>query len=320
MQSAGVTGDIAASALRAHPVRHRVARRALARGLAPLVLSIAVCASAADRDRESIGMDLGTQRARAMCPAGAVLVGFREVLGYWLYMIYPVCAPADAQGRWTDAFIDRAHPLQNAGGLGVHGITDFLAPDALCRTGAYVIGYEASVIPVVEGDATYAMPGALRPVCRERNDPTPWTFTQWRDWKRATQKLDWASPQPALQVPWDGPSGARTCAPGEAAVGLWGAADAWLRSVGLVCRPWSAPPAIAAARIVPPRADPSRVTRSVVPAQTPEQAATQAQAQRVTGTLRSPGQMVVAAPSICQRYPTLCDGVRAPPRVAPARP
>lgn len=288
------------------------------RTLIAAVMLVAVCggARATDTQRRSIGSDIGAQTTVVMCPQGSLLVGFLDVLGYWLYMIYPVCAPANGDGHWSSATIDRSHPLQNPGGLGAHNIEDFLAPTAACKPDAYVIGLEATVIPVVEGRQTYVLPGAMRPVCRTRSDATPWTFTSWRDWRRPTQELPWATPGAALDVPWDGPTGARSCRAGEAAVGLWGSTDAWLRSVGLVCRTWVAVRAVAVTARGPVPRPTERISERGAAGPTPVQ-------QLPTRNAGVKGTLVHDAPDgsaqLCERYPPLCDKARWPPVIQPRR-
>jgi hypothetical protein len=188
--------------------------------------------------RAGVGDSYGEPRV-VLCSPHHVMTGLREVVGYWLYMIRPVCRPVDVHGNLSDTEALASAELSNEGGLGAHGIWDFLVLTPTCPSGATVAAFDGSMIPVtdqqIEGAGAFLMPGYIRPYCRLAGSEELRRSTDTVGWRPpGNQEMPWASFQAPQSFALQAPAGA--CEPGTVAVGVWGHADQWLRSFGLVCQ------------------------------------------------------------------------------------
>jgi len=197
-------------------------------------------------DRAPLGWDVapallpGQEVQRVLCPPRSYLVGFRQVLGYWLYQASPVCAPIDPEGSWVDGPHWTQEGLVNLGGLGAHGITDFLVVSLTCPWDSFAFGFTGVIVRARDesaGETVFRMPGMVRPVCHKRSSPIDLSPTSSaRDWRRPEdQAIPWASFEEPEFVGWRGFESPATCRPDEVAVGVWSVRDQWLRTIGLVC-------------------------------------------------------------------------------------
>lgn len=197
-------------------------------------------------DRAPLGWDdtpplVGNQEIqRVLCPRYSYLVGFREVLGYWLYETWPVCAPIDRDGAWIDGPARTSESLVNVGGLGATGVDDFLVTSQTCPPDSFAFGLTGVIVRAKDesaGSAVFRMPGLIRPICHKRSSPIDLSPTSnIRDWRRPEyQGIPWASFEEPEFIGWRGFDSPSTCRPDEVAVGAWSVRDQWIRSVGLIC-------------------------------------------------------------------------------------
>src|SRR3954452_9000738 len=185
------------------PGRFRAHASALAIALAGAVI-LSLVGYAQTKDRAPLGWDdtpplVGSQEIqRVLCPRHSYLVGFREVLGYWLYETWPVCAPIDRDGAWIDAPARTSESLVNVGGLGVTGVDDFLVTSQTCPADSFAFGLTGVIVRAKDenaGSTVFRLPGLIRPICHTRSsavDLSP--TTNIRDWRRPeSQGIPWAS-------------------------------------------------------------------------------------------------------------------------------
>jgi len=230
------------------PGRFRAHASALAIALAGAVI-LSLVGYAQTKDRAPLGWDdtpplVGSQEIqRVLCPRHSYLVGFREVLGYWLYETWPVCAPIDRDGAWIDAPARTSESLVNVGGLGVTGVDDFLVTSQTCPADSFAFGLTGVIVRAKDenaGSTVFRLPGLIRPICHTRSsaiDLSP--TTNIRDWRRPeSQGIPWASFDEPEFIGWRGFDSPSTCRPDEVAVGAWSVRDQWIRSVGLICEPF----------------------------------------------------------------------------------
>lgn len=223
--------------------------RAHASGLATALIGavmLSLVGYAQTTDRAPLGWDdtpplVGNQEIqRVLCPRYSYLVGFREVLGYWLYETWPVCAPIDRDGAWIDGPARTSESLVNVGGLGATGVDDFLVTSQTCPPDSFAFGLTGVIVRAKDesaGSAVFRMPGLIRPICHKRSSPIDLSPTSnIRDWRRPEyQGIPWASFEEPEFIGWRGFDSPSTCRPDEVAVGAWSVRDQWIRSVGLIC-------------------------------------------------------------------------------------
>jgi len=269
--------------------------------------------------RAPLGADIspalaGTQEIQqVICPRGTYLVGFFEVLGYWLYEMRIRCSAINREGGWNgNDFQPPGTQFVAVGGLGAHGANDFLTSTRRCPLDSYVRGLTGVIVRVRDENASglgvVRMPGLVNPVCGKRTSPVDF-FPEHviRDWERPQyQEIPWASFEEPEFVGWRGLTSPSTCQSDEVAIGVWGVRDSWLRSVGLVCdlyetvRPRT-PVELGADELArrPVRREAEDIAKS---------GASNAARQKITGTL-SPGGDATRAPvqtGLCKRNPAAC--------------